>query len=154
MMNQDTNPTSNRGIETSTSTKTVANPDRGTKQFELIKLTRQHEKASHHVELLSEAKRTDRPPRGLIPKIAPRLPDTSSIFLLDWQRILYDTAIQLTTQQNHPVAIHYHDNNHTEKDYTVIALDREKDKNKRLRLEEEWITLLDTLQPKGLNVRL
>jgi hypothetical protein len=28
-MNQDTNPTNKRGIETSTSTTTVANPDKG-----------------------------------------------------------------------------------------------------------------------------
>ena len=40
-----------------------------------------------------------------------------------------------------------------QKDFTITIVDRELDKNRRLRLEEYWITLLDTLAPKGLNGR-
>ena len=32
----------------------------------------------------------------------------------------------------------------------ICAVDKERDKNKRLRLEEAWMILLDTLNPKGL----
>jgi hypothetical protein len=64
----------------------------------------------------------------------------------------HESAIR--TKQLHPVAQHYNTNNHTEEAYTVTVLDKENDKNKRLRLEETWMVLMDTLQPKGLNVRI
>jgi hypothetical protein len=86
----------------------------------LIRLTSQHKKASHQIKLLSEAKHNNRPPRGLIPIITPRLSDNPGTFILKWETILH----------------HYNMPNHTEKDYKVIAVDREEDKNKRLRLEE------------------
>ena len=41
------------------------------------------------------------------------------------------------------VSKHYKEYNHTSEDYTVTAIDRETDYNKRLRLEEAWIILLD-----------
>ena len=49
---------------------------------------------------------------------------------------------------------HYMEYNQTSDDYTVTAIDKETDYNKRLRLEEAWIFLLDTLHPKGLNSRM
>ena len=47
----------------------------------------------------------------------------------------------------------YKSYNHTTDDYTVCAIDKETDKNKRLRLEEAWMNILDILFPKGLNSR-
>jgi hypothetical protein len=98
----------------------------------------------------------------LIPRITPRLPDNPGTFILKCETILHDTGLKLTskleeywTKQLHPVALHYNMPNHTEKDYKVIAVDREEDKNKnkRLRLEEAWMSILNTLQPNGLNIR-
>ena len=59
----------------------------------------------------------------------------------------------INTSKDHPVAIHYRSYNHTTEDFTISIIDSDKDKNRRLRLEEAWITLLDTLTPKGLNGR-
>ena len=39
-------------------------------------------------------------------------------------------------------------------DYIVTAKDKETDYSKRLRLEEAWIFLPDTMHPKGLNSRM
>ena len=52
------------------------------------------------------------------------------------------------------VSKHYKEYNHTSEDYVVTAIDRELDYNRRLRLEEAWIILLDTMYPKGLNSRM
>ena len=49
------------------------------------------------------------------------------------------------------VSTHYKEYNHTSEDYTVTAIDKEMDYNKRLRLEEAWMILLETMYPKGLN---
>ena len=46
------------------------------------------------------------------------------------------------------VSKHYKEYNHTSEDYTVTAIDKETD-NKRLRLEEAWIILLESHAPKG-----
>ena len=59
----------------------------------------------------------------------------------------------IRTSKDHPVALHYTSYNHTTEDFTITIVDREQDKNRRLRLEESWFTLLDTLTPKGLNGR-
>ena len=48
----------------------------------------------------------------------------------------------------------YKEYNHTSEDYAVTAIDKESDYNKRLRLEEAWIILLDSMLPKGLNSRM
>ena len=63
----------------------------------------------------------------------------------------YESSIR--TQKDHQVAIHYRSYNHTIDDYSITNVDKEPDKNRRLRLEESWITLLHTLTPKGLNDR-
>jgi hypothetical protein len=64
----------------------------------------------------------------------------------------HESAIR--TDQLHPVAKHYNKNNHTPTSYTITAIDQEANKNKRLRLEESWMILMNTLQPYGLNARL
>ena len=53
----------------------------------------------------------------------------------------------IRTEKDHPVAIHYRSYNHTTDDYSITIADNEPDKNRRLRQEESWITLLDTLTP-------
>jgi hypothetical protein len=63
----------------------------------------------------------------------------------------HESAIRLS--QAHPVAQHYNLPQHTEHTYNIMALDRERDKNKRLRLEEAWMYILNTLNPSGLNIR-
>ena len=55
---------------------------------------------------------------------------------------------------NNIVSRHYKKYNHTSEDYTVTAIDKETDYNKRLRLEEAWILLLESMHPKGLNGRM
>ena len=55
----------------------------------------------------------------------------------------------IRTSKDHPVALHYKSYNHTVEDFTITVVDKEQDKNRRLRLEESWITLHDTLTPKG-----
>ena len=52
------------------------------------------------------------------------------------------------------LSIHYKEYNHTSEDYALRAIDKESDYNKRLRLEEAWIILLDSMYPKGLNSRM
>ncbi len=52
-----------------------------------------------------------------------------------------------------PMAIHHNTANHTGNDYQIAVIDSERDKNKRLRLEEAWMLLLDTQQPRGLNIQ-
>ena len=59
----------------------------------------------------------------------------------------------IKTSKDHPAALHYRSYNHTTEDFTITIIDREQDKNRRLRLEESWITLLDMLTPKDLNGR-
>ena len=50
-----------------------------------------------------------------------------------------------------PVAQHFGTKNLNEKEYTLEILDQEQDKNKRNRLEEAWIFLLNTITPSSLN---
>ena len=55
-----------------------------------------------------------------------------------------------------PVLKHYRSyncNNHIIKDCVICAGNKETDNNRRFRLEETWMILLDTLSPKGLNSR-
>ena len=59
----------------------------------------------------------------------------------------------IKTSKDHPVTLHYRSYNHTTEDFTITVIDKDQDKNRRLRLEESWITLLGTLTPKDLNGR-
>ena len=74
------------------------------------KLTRNLEKANHHTQLLHTAIVTNKPPRGLIPKITPRIPDTSTQFIINWENTLQDTAITLTKQLKSYCSITLHVN--------------------------------------------
>ena len=59
----------------------------------------------------------------------------------------------IRTEKDHPVAIHYRSYNYTIDDYSITIVDKETDRNRRLRLEESRMTLLNTLTPKGLSNR-
>ena len=59
----------------------------------------------------------------------------------------------IRTEKDHPVAIHHRSYNHVIDDYSITIADKEPDKNRRLRLEESWTTLLDTLTLRELNDR-
>jgi hypothetical protein len=61
----------------------------------------------------------------------------------------HESAIRL--EQDNPVAKHYNRASHNHTSYAVTVLDKEENKNRRLRLEEAWMTILSTLQPTGLN---
>ena len=54
---------------------------------------------------------------------------------------------------NNPVPQHYGINLNKAKEYNIIILDQEVDKNRRLRLEEAWIHILETMTPRGLNTK-
>ena len=63
----------------------------------IIRQTRKLTKAQHHVEILSEALKTEKFPRGLRPNINPRVPNSQEVkFVDDWEGALNTTAQVLT----------------------------------------------------------
>ena len=74
-------------LTTATSTTTLPDkepikrlrPELSTLLTCLIKQTRSVVKASHHIEVLKTAIETRDPPRGLRPKVNPRIPDSKNI---------------------------------------------------------------------------
>ena len=62
----------------------------------LSKLTRGIERANHHTELLQSSIDSRRPPRGLIPKVTPRIPDTPGTFTIQWEDSLQTAGLILT----------------------------------------------------------
>ena len=65
---------------------------------------------------------------------------------------LHESFIKNKRENN--IAEHFNLDDHTNTSYTITIVGAEEDKNKCLRLEEAWIHLLDTIQPKGLNLKL
>ena len=61
----------------------------------LTKLTRGIERANHHSQLLQIAIDTKRPPRGLIPKVRPKIPDTPDSFTVEWVNSLQEAGLVL-----------------------------------------------------------
>ena len=63
----------------------------------LIKQNRSEIKVTHHIEILQEAVLTRNPPRGLRPRINPRIPDNKQIdFLIEWDQVTTEAAISYT----------------------------------------------------------
>ena len=62
----------------------------------LSKLTRGIERANYHTELLQSSTDSRRPPRGLIPKVTPRIPDTPGTFTIEWEDSLQKAGLILT----------------------------------------------------------
>ena len=60
----------------------------------------------------------------------------------------------LKKQRDNYIADHFNQENHMSTSYSIKIIGQKEDKNKRLQLEELWIHLLDTIQPKGLNLKL
>ena len=60
----------------------------------------------------------------------------------------HESAIR--NEKDHLVAQHFNSYNHSWHDYNITAVDKESDKNRRLRLEEPWMQLMDTLWQKAL----
>ena len=64
----------------------------------------------------------------------------------------HESVIRINSENN--IAEHFNLPNHSPISYTVSIVSQEEDKNRRLRLEESWIHLLNTFQPNGLNLKL
>ena len=90
---------------TATSTTTLPNsdsikrlrPELNTLLSVLIKQNRSEIKSRHHIEILQESVNTRNPPRGLRPRINPRIPDNKQIdFLIEWDQVTTEAAISYT----------------------------------------------------------
>ena len=63
----------------------------------LIKQTKSAIKVEHHIELLQQAIMTRYPPKGLRPRVNPRILDNKEInFLVEWNHITTEAAISYT----------------------------------------------------------
>ena len=62
----------------------------------LSKLTGGTERANYHTELIQSSIDSRRPPRGLIPKVTPRIPDTPGTFTIEWEDSLQNAGLILT----------------------------------------------------------
>ena len=60
----------------------------------------------------------------------------------------------IRAKRDNNIAEHFNMSDHTPTSYTIKIVGQEENKNRRLRLEESWIHLLDTIGPKGLNLKL
>ena len=65
----------------------------------ITKLVRSIERAYHHIQLLTTAIDKRKPPRGLIPKMSPKIPDTPGKFIIKWEGIQQETGLHLTQAQ-------------------------------------------------------
>ena len=59
----------------------------------------------------------------------------------------------INTKKENPVADHFNEDDHSNNklDYKINIVGQEANKNRRLRLEETWMLLLNTHYPNGLN---
>ena len=62
----------------------------------ITKLVRSIERANHHIQLLNTAIDKKTPPRGLIPKIGPKISHTPGKFIIKWEGIQQETGLHLT----------------------------------------------------------
>ena len=60
----------------------------------------------------------------------------------------------IKNKRDNNIAEHFNLDNYTNTSYTIKVVGAEEDKNKHLRLEEVWIHLLDTIQPKGPELKI
>ena len=101
----------------------------------LTKLTRGIERANHHSQLLQTAIETKRPPRGLIPKVSPKIPDTPGSFTIEWENSLQEAGLVLTKKLQD-----YWSNRSTrlEAEYSPIY-----NNLKSISTQEQWNTIED-----------
>ena len=62
----------------------------------ITKLVRSIERANHHIQILTTAIDKKKPPRGLIPKLSPKIPDTPGKLIIKWKGIQQDPGLHLT----------------------------------------------------------
>ena len=90
----------NKEFQDSTSSLTNTEADLNSTQQGYIKaitkLVRSKERANHHIQLLKIAIDKKTSPRGLIPKISPKIPDTPGNFIIKWEGIQQETELHLT----------------------------------------------------------
>ena len=79
-----------------TNTETELNSTQQGYKKAITKLVRSIERANHHTQLLTTAIEKKTPPRDLIPKISPKVPDTPGNFIIKWEGIQQETGLQLT----------------------------------------------------------
>ena len=134
-------------LNTSTSTTTLPEkepikklrPELNTLLTCMIKQTRTTIKSRHHIEILNTAIQNRDPPRGLRPRINPRIPDSKQIdFIIEWEEVTNTAALNYTKLlQKHWT--------HSEQ----IAQDNITNLNNRIELLnaslEEWNYIKETL---------
>ena len=62
----------------------------------ISKPTRGIERANHHTDLIQATVDSKRPPRGLIPKVRPRIPDTPGTLTIEWEDSLQNAELIFT----------------------------------------------------------
>ena len=62
----------------------------------ITRLVRSIKRANYHIQLLNTALEKKTLPRGLIPKISPKIPDTPGRFIIRWEGFQQQTGIQFT----------------------------------------------------------
>ena len=104
----------------------------------LTKLTRGIKRANHHSQLLQLAIDTKRPPRGLIPKVSSKIPDTPGSFTVEWENSLHEAGLVLTKKLQD-----YWTNRVTrlEEEYSPIY-----NNLKSISTQEQWNTIEDILE--------
>ena len=104
----------------------------------LTKLTRGIERANHHSQLLQIAIDTNRSPRGLIPKVSPKIPDTPGTCTGECENSLQEAELVLTKKLQD-----YWTNRVTrlEAEYSPIY-----NNLKSISTGEQWNTIEETLE--------
>ena len=104
----------------------------------LSKLTRGIERANYHTELLQSSIDSRGPPRGLIPKVMPRIPDTPGTFTIEWEDPLQKAGLILTEK----LRDYWGDrSSRLEKEYSPIL-----NNLKSLSNQDQWSTVEDILE--------
>ena len=104
----------------------------------LSKLTRGIERANYHTELLQSSIDSRRPPRGLIPKVTSRIPDTPGTFTIEWEDSLQKAGLILTQK----LRDYSRDRSSSlEKEYFPIL-----NNLKSLTNQDQWSTVEDILE--------
>ena len=104
----------------------------------LSKLTRGIEQANYHTELLQSSIDSRRPPRGLIPKVTPRIPDTPGTFTIEWEDSLQKAGLILTEK----LRDYWRERaSRLEKEYSPIL-----NNLKSLTNQDQWNTVEDILE--------
>ena len=104
----------------------------------LSKLTRGIERANHHKDLLQAAVDSQETPKGLIPKVTPRIPDTPGTFTIEWEDSLQKAGLILTEKLRE----YWKDRSRRlEQDYSPILTNL-----KSLTSQDQWNTVEDILE--------